>query len=341
MGGNALKEYGTRRYKVEEFQRVWGEVYFKIIEKEATTILSVIPFYHEKQEFGDMDIIIQSFPNVDMHKYLLDIFKPEAYYSNGNVLSIKYEELQIDFIITPKEYYHVALNYFSWNDLGNLIGRIYHKLGFKYGHDGLWYILRDPDNSDHMIKAIPVSLDIDDMLNFIGLERPSLFGGFDSPVEIWDYVISSPFFDEKIYAYENLNAENRVRNRKRTMYQGFLDYVNNHEIKGNFSFEGIDKKTFLPFAFSYFPGFRNEYEKAMYEFYARKQIMAEKFNGARISEITELTGKELGKLMCSLRAEIMYGYTGENTGIEFLKRLTILTKEEVEGMAMKLKEALV
>lgn len=46
-------------------------------------------------------------------------------------------------MLKANEHFNTSLEYLNWNDLGNLIGRIAHKFGLKYGHKGLLYIIKN------------------------------------------------------------------------------------------------------------------------------------------------------------------------------------------------------
>ena len=76
---------------------------------------------------------------------VVDNFKPKAALLNSNVFSFELDGHQVDLIFTEKKFYESALVYFANNDFSNLIGRIAHKHGFKYGHCGLVYVMRDGD----------------------------------------------------------------------------------------------------------------------------------------------------------------------------------------------------
>jgi hypothetical protein len=101
-----------------------------------------------------------------------------------------------------------------------------------------------------------------------------------------------------MYLLEDLNAKDRVRDKKRNTYQQFLAYIKNLPESG-FSFPK-DKSKNLPIIFRQFTGAGAAYDKLMRE-YKLKQRSKELFNGVLVSEWTGRQGKELGELMKEVR----------------------------------------
>jgi len=144
MGGNALN-FQTRRVESSaEFRTLVNEV-LHILTRELSWRAVPVRWYHTKESFGDMDILVDSDiidPNwVDV---VLEKFQPKDHFKNGSCLSFDYKDVQVDLILAPAKEFEFSYYYFAWNDLGNFVGRTAHRLGFKFGHDGLWYVLRDP-----------------------------------------------------------------------------------------------------------------------------------------------------------------------------------------------------
>ena len=240
MGGLLFK---TERKKLTDFNK-----YRKNIEDVMNffQIEYEIPlYYRDKKDFGDLDIIIKN--TVPIEK-LLHIFSDcECHYDKSEtVVSFNYENFQIDFIRVNPEDFGIAFHYFSYNDLGNLIGQIAKYKHLKFGFDGLKY--------NHYVKgqklgSINISKNIDDILRFLDLDPIKFHQGFDSMKEVFDYVVKSKYFnpyayDMEPYGYDKagvalyrLNKINRDRNSKRKTYQEWLEYVKRYKTgEDNYTF---------------------------------------------------------------------------------------------------------
>lgn len=157
MGGNALKNTATRRLDRAAFERVSLDVVAGLEAAFPTARVVVIPAYATKADFGDLDVLmtaedVEAHGGVEALKGLATTrFGATEVVRNGPVLSFDHRDaaapaepgFQVDVIVQARESFDFALNYFSFNDLGNLIGRTAHKQGASFGHDGLWYVYRD------------------------------------------------------------------------------------------------------------------------------------------------------------------------------------------------------
>ncbi len=91
------------------------------------------------------------------------------------------------------------------------------------------------------------------------------------------------------------NYAARVRDRKRHTYNQFLLWCERHPELPAFDFPE-DKATWFPRIMDNFPEFEQKYKKSCADL-AEQQAMKEKFNGAFVSQLTGLKGKELGFLL--------------------------------------------
>ena len=132
MGGNIFINK-SRRIKKEELPYYRNKI-FIILDKfdlEYKEILS----YKNKEDFGDLDILVKKDCYINIIDKLKNYFKDNIieYSQNSNILSFLIEELQVDLIFTKPRYFEASFNYFSFNDINNLIGRISSKMGVKWG----------------------------------------------------------------------------------------------------------------------------------------------------------------------------------------------------------------
>ena len=294
MGGNALKQIQTRRYAKDEYEKLRDHIYEKLKEHPvfSTRKIKEIQAYADKPSFGDMDILVES-DNLPDNTWdiVSSIFKPQQLVRNGSCTSFDVEELQIDMILAPNKEFDITAIYFSYNDLGNLMGRVAHNLGFKYGHQGLIYTLRDENKNK--VDEIHISMDPEQIFNFLGYDFKRYSQGFKDLDDIFNFTISSPYFNKKYYRLEDRNYASRIRDKKRKTYREFLLWI---EQKDNLpEYETNNPKAEnLERAFLAFPEFRNKYDAAN-EKLKNIREMKQKFNGALVSKITGLTGDALGE----------------------------------------------
>ena len=294
MGGKALK-IETVRKSTDELYRIYNEISPTIIKRIGVET-HIVKFYHKKETHGDLDIILRvdkQLPN--LVDFINENFNPNDIYNNGGVVSFDYDNFQIDLIPIRVSNWEVAKCFFDYDPTGNLMGKIAHSFGFKYGFEGLVYPMRNFNG--RISKDIVISKDNKKIFDFLGLDYSVYEKGFDTMEEIFEFIINGKYFNSKKYDMESLTAIDRKRNRKRKSYQDFLKYLSDNRI--NKSFEFKPKEYYIEVANSYFPesNLLNEIEKFR-KIDEENKNMSKKFNGHLImSIIPELNGKELGHVM--------------------------------------------
>jgi hypothetical protein len=303
MGGNALKKCITRRYSHKEYVALASLITYQLKNLFPDCRFEIIKAYHEKESFGDMDIIIDStnLP-VDWVEQVVQEFEPAETYKNSNVLSFEHREFQIDLIVTPACKYQTSLDYFAYNDLGNLLGRVAYRMGLKLGHDGLSYNWRD---GTHLYKSAVLLTDWKDILPVLGYDYEIYAQGFDTLEDIFKFVVTSPYFCKDIFMLHNRNHISRIRDMKRKTYMEFLKWLETYEDtavqKINAGWVERNKNTvgkncWLPQLFATIPGFKSVYEQVEKE-YQQHLLFKARYNGDLISVWTGFKGKELGHFM--------------------------------------------
>ncbi|MFZ6654829.1 hypothetical protein [Undibacterium sp. TJN19] len=316
MGGNALQAASVRlpasRYRVVEQEAVQTlQQHFPGRRIEAVLA------YADKPDFGDLDILVEDHGNYDPMQ-MAGALQASEVVRNGDVTSMGLPLaegiFQVDLIQTPSASFDFAVRYFGLNDFGNLIGRIAHKFGAKFGHQGLLYPLRDPDNSSHLIAELCITTDFSTALDLLGYdaeryETMRITGQFRTLHDIFQYVVSSPYVNREIYLLDNRNHKARIRDAKRATYTAFLIWLEEQA-------EGVlpaypwaeagsrerqqQKQEFLESAFAEFPAFKQAYDQALAVNARRKQVRLQ-YNGSLAAEFTGLSGKPLGELMARVR----------------------------------------
>lgn len=263
----------------------------------------------EKEDFGDIDILIPSnemeaarnsigtltWKNPETgESYLKQLTHPESQDS----FMITYEfrgttyNIQVDLIPTNSETFDFAFGYFSYNDLGNLIGRVAHRRGFKFGHDGLWYIHR---RGDRVIGEYRFPLTFAQALEELGFDALQWAMGFDSYEDAFNWVKNSKYFDPSAFPLEHRNHRSRTRDAKRKTYMMFLQWL-------NFDGEYVESKR-EAIIDSYrktdqtFNAALTEFEKAD----DLRIAYRDRINGEVVGVLTNLQGKELGSCMNFVR----------------------------------------
>jgi len=313
MGGNALSAPSIR-LPLERYRAACGDVTERLARVFPGRRAMVIPAYAAKADFGDMAVLIVGGGGYDPTVAAAALNATEVV-RNGDVtsLGVKVEEgvFQVDLIKVPAESFDFALRYFAMNDLGNLLGRIAHKAGFKLGHLGLLYPLRDQRNADHVIAELVVTRDWGLAIGLLGYDakayQDGFDGGFRSLSDIFSFVVSSQYCNRDIYLLENRNAKARVRDNKRPTYTAFLKWLecvpNNALPAYDWSDKEMARQTFLGGAMERFPGFATAYVDANAH-QAVERMFRAKLNGQFVAAISGLTGRELGELMGRLNQQI-------------------------------------
>lgn len=308
MGGNALKNTQTRRLNALEYHQT-----ISAIEQDITNILgprhriAAIEAYRTKPDFGDADILIES-DNIraDYKDEIARVFQSKDVYRNGNVTSFERDNFQVDVIAIANENFDYAKAYFSFNDLGNLVGRIAHKMGLKHSFEGLKYPVRDGTN---MFAEITLTKDMDRALTIMGYDPKRLHQGFEDMKEIFDYTVSTKYFNPDIYLLENRNAVSRVRDAKRKTYNEFLKWIDapdglitHDRARQEWYAFPKEKSDWLPMLRKEFPAFSIELDES-FDRLAKSRLAKELFNGDMVSSRTGLTGKPLGEFIQAIRAQ--------------------------------------
>lgn len=294
MGGKALNKYGvfTERKSTIDFLRI-AEYFQNKLKNDLGIETHVVKYFKEKETHGDLDLLLKSTgKNINIRKYIEDNIKTKAIHSNGSVISFEYENFQIDFISIKKINWEVAKDFFDYDPSGNLMGKVAHKFGLKYGIDGLMFPIRS--FSGRLNDNITISKDSRKIFEFLGFNYDMFLKGFNKKLEIFDWAIESKYFNNEIFDFENLNNVDRKRNRKRATYNEFLEYLKIQKIQSSFYFK--DKSEYIDMIDNFFS--ESNLKQNLIEFKKlddENKLISEKFNGKMIMDKYEyLKGKELG-----------------------------------------------
>lgn len=301
MGGHALNQINTVRLDKDRYEHLKMSVHLRLTSLFNGVRIACIDAYRNKPDFGDLDILIESdkLPN-DWVSQVNNEFNPKQHVKNGPVFSFDVESFQVDLVLIPSHRFDFAYQYYAWNDCGNLIGRVAKGCGFKFGHEGFFYVFRDQNSYQ---DTLLVSINFKDTLEFLGYDHAKHQAGFDDLHDMFDYVISTPYFRNESFLLENQNHISRVRIKKRPSYTKFLEYIQSLNLPSFMPNEKTGLRAlFLEKAFTDFPEFAISYKDAQRR-YEEQTLLKEKFNGELVRELTGLEGKLLGDFMTKIKTE--------------------------------------
>lgn len=297
MGGKALG-YEARRIDTQELNQIATHLADLFYQFDPRLVQS----YSEKVDHGDIDMVLMGdYGDVrDAVDYALDT---PTQYDNKPVLSFDYTGVQIDFTVCSTPQLQLAqLQYFAWNDLGNFIGRVARSMNFKYGHEGLKYIVR---LSEHAVIELHISSDMPKVLEFLGYDVNRWYAGFKTKEEIFEYAASTPYFNSLYFSLEFQAHQDRVRNKKRKMYNSMLQYISDNYIEEKPKLTQEERDVHLERAAQFFGVDVVEEIKELKDKYARKEQLKTKFNGELVREWSGLNGPELGKAIIEFKRSVV------------------------------------
>lgn len=296
MGGKALG-YESRRVTTKEVLDITSFMKDTFAEFNP----KLVEFFRQKEDHGDVDFVLLGDYGAirdAVHQRL----NPPAEYDNKPVLSFDYNGVQIDFTATrTSEQQQAQLYYMAWNDLGNFIGRVARSINFKYGQDGLTYPLRI---SDHWSMDIPVSDDMPRVLEFLGYDSKRWEEGFDTREDIFEYAMQTPLFNALYFSLDFQTHQDRVRNKKRKMYQGMMEYLAQKGVQEKPKLTQEERDEHIIRASEHFNIDLRRMIQEQKELYVTREILKTKYNGDLVREWTGLAGKELGTVVSGYKSHV-------------------------------------
>ena len=288
--------------KLFNTQRMTRDQYFDLIEKftrffgELGREIRIPESFKDKDTFGDLDVLIKG---DEMKKEeISQIFNVpfQKIHKNSNVISIVFQEsFQVDLCFFQESEFYSAYEYMRHGDSSMLIGRMFHKLGFKYGHKGLLYPLKL--NDCFHLKEIEVSKDVKKILEFIDLDYSKWIEGFQNQEDLFHWISASNYFNENFYKLEDLNSVNRTRNKKRPVYMAFIEWCQNNK-KNTSYYPSNNKAEYLWQSVLFFDKIEIlDIVKDSLNSFKEVQNSRKIFNGNMVREWTGLSGKELGDVL--------------------------------------------
>lgn len=299
MGGKAIKKFGfeENRLNVSEYEKLSNSIKEIINNSFKGLNFKEVLYYKNKDSFGDMDIIYNT-DEVSYNEisYFIKKVIHSPYYYNGGVFSFAYNNFQIDFIGVCGEDYECAYNYFSFNDLGNFLGKIANRKGFSYGYSGLKYKVKEElfnNNGSNILREVCVSKNVKEIYDFLGYDYSRYEKGFDDIKDIFEYVVSGKYFNKEIFNFDKFNYEYKRKYNRRDNQKLFIEYLKSVN-KEDYVYK--DKYYYLSEWDKYNNNLKYIIEEEREKYFNKKKVQS-KFNGDLVKKLLRLEGKELGNFI--------------------------------------------
>lgn len=323
MGGNAVAPYvKTVRLDVENYKRLEAKTLSMLQKKFPNGRFNVVKYFTNKQDFGDVDMMynvedneafLEQLPELLMEEFSATKKLPVV--RNGSVTSVgvpvdanEKDYFQLDFLYYSKENWDHAEFFLDYNDVGNLLGRVARFAGFKLSDKGLFF----PYKNEHgqVLKDLLVTKDPLETMKVLRLDKTLYDRGMDSMEDVYHFVMSSDYFVRETFLAENQNNGLRKREKKRGAYKLFLEYLESVELPSTtYSFEDkhLARLTALEYAVDLLPEFKERYLET-HKNAEFMRVFKKHFNGNLVTQLTGLTGKELGEFMKFLQGDNKAGF---------------------------------
>ena len=279
MGGNALKKVKASRINLKIYDLIKQEI-LKTFESILSNNIAFPTEIPGKTDFGDLDILYtaktmafnsdeQNNVSFNLRDFIIETYKTPDIVTNGSVISFAYPfdrikhllettettettdttkpiYFQVDFIKTNN--LKMGLFYFSYGDLGNILGRITKYHGLRLGDHGLFLnlsaetlseyyehsgqnICRPTDLCGNIIPyttlavsdEILLSIDPSKICLFLGLNYEMWQTSFLTLNDIFEWIKSTSLFSAKIFCETNLNYIHKEKIKIRPMYNKFVE----------------------------------------------------------------------------------------------------------------------
>jgi len=310
MGGNALKKVKTRRYNKEEIDIASNEIISKLETVLDTRVFSTKE-YKNKESFGDLDVLVEIDGNKEQTlNRIFSILTFQEKADNGNVVSINYNDLQLDLILTEPENFDFAKVYFSFNDLGLFIGRLARLVGLVFGSDGLKIRVESHFKHGNLGDAF-ITKNPQEAFDILDLDWKKYELGFDTIKDVFLFVSDSIYFSEDIT--KRGTGRSDKRDKKRRNYLLFEQWIEDNKNKNNWTDyfnKNVSKEKMINNFRKKYPDFNNQIEY-LHQKDAEKEEDKKIFNGTMVMEkYLNLSSPKLGNLLGNFYVYFKEKYKG-------------------------------
>ena len=323
MGGKLFEAEGAVRITTQEYKEKYVPALTALLSALQIRF-DFIQFYENKADQGNINILVNQSTiqptnvanaivdlNPNRKEVVMKFLREKGYKvkTNSNIISFLYDDrLQVDLVFTKSSLYNYSLNYYSFNDLGGLIGRLTRGLNLKHGSNGLSYVLYN-ENKTKKLGDFLLTADHDRTLEIMGLSIERFKQGFKTLEEIFEYVTSSKYFGLSAFVIENMTCKDRHRDQKRNTFIKFDEYclANADKLPTTSSNLPEDKLAFL---YTLFPELEDKVNAAL-KVEEESVLIAEKFNGHILMDMfpdLKANPKLLGKFISKFKEQYSRDY---------------------------------
>ena len=289
------------RVDAQRYERIKNTIQ-PYLERKFGSLYRIPRSYGSKPDFGDLDVLVssQAIP-LTWQQTTREIVQELAVVQSksvGKVFSTNFMDFQVDYFLVSPAHFESTYNFMCFNDLGNLLGKMFHRFNLKYGEEGLAYVYRRADG--HYKVDLPVSTDMEKILTFIGLDYGHWRDGFATLEEMFAWVVQSPYFSVRPYLAPSASTQKRVQHRK--TIQAFVTWLAENQISAHYA-ALENREAYLPWIQDFFPesDLLNQVARER-ENEARATELRSKFNGNLVKELTQLEGQALGAFIAHFKA---------------------------------------
>lgn len=346
MGSGALKNWSPVRIsaKTKEWLEPSLHDILRVVGVRGARITPV-PAYRNKPSFGDLDFLVEGTwfggqePPAEVFARTVGPGYP-VLVRNGGVNSVGVlvsdEEVsgifQVDLISAPTDRYDWTLSYLSWNDVGNLIGRVGRTADLKFGHDGLYYTVRTGDGSDvsRFFEDVLISKDWSVAVEFLGFDSKRWAEGFDTIEDIHQFIRAGKYVSAE--AFFARNQRDRYRDEKRPVYGGFVQGLEDNPLPDYRCVPASKGQARYDWVTSAFPDAKEKIDASV-ERARLREVTKDRFNSYLVMKLTGREGPDLGKMMVHLRRK-MTGMDTDPPHALLTETINSMTDEEIEKIIL-------
>lgn len=223
MGGKLFKGK-SRRHTTEEL--VVSAKNIKDQFLNFFTKIEPLRFIEDKTTHGDLDLIccVKDGMMQPLIEYVSSSF--DEYEISEREISFLMDELHVDLIMVDDDKFESAYNYFSFGDLGNLLGMIARSKGHRLSEQGVFKEEFVAPSSP--LKRTYITATWAESLAFLGFTLEAIEAqqrGFKTVVEMFDFIKSSALYHKDIFNIDKMNSTQRRRFKQRPNQKLFLEYL--------------------------------------------------------------------------------------------------------------------
>lgn len=316
MGGKLFEAEGAVRITTQEYKEKYVPALTALLSPLQIRF-DFIQFYTNKADQGNINILVNQSTilptnianaivdlNPNRKEVVMKFLRSNGYKvkTNSNIISFLYDDrLQVDLVFTKTSLYDYSLNYYSFNDLGGLIGRLTRGLNLKHGSNGLSYVLYN-ENKTKKLGDFLLTANHDLTLEIMGLDIERFKQGFDNLDDIFEYVTTSKYFGLNAFILKDMACKDRHRDQKRNTFIKFEEYcLANANKLPEVSPHLPENK--LGFIYTLFPELEEKVNAAL-KLEEENKLIAEKFNGHILMDMFptfKVNPKLLGKFISQFK----------------------------------------